>query len=224
MNLPATRILSLLAVVALGAAMPAQDLDAHVTMDPNAGTANYGFQIQGPQNGLALPVLSLRLGPPLQFPGLLGTFDLDPLFLVSMPLLPLSPSGFGLGQLTLPLPLCNQLPLMMQAVVVDPQHNNQLAFCDFGVSCPVFQPANPNLPAVVAAVAFNNGQVTAQFSTGPAGANVTILVNGGQKAQGFLILGPNGQGSTSVPVPGGIQRGDIVTVLVNGVPVSNLTH
>lgn len=81
---------------------------------------------------------------------------------------------------------------------------------------PGFQPANPNLPAVALNSGVNNGNVTVNFGTGPASANVTILVNGGQKAQGFLILGPNGQGSTTVPLPGGIVRGDTVTVLVNG--------
>ena len=53
---------------------------------------------------------------------------------------------------------------------------------------------------------------------------MTILVNGGQKAQVFLILGPNGQGTNTLPVPGGMEPGDTVTVLVNGVPVTNYVH
>ena len=224
MNFFPARLLPLFALTSLTAVVAAQDLNAGVTVNPAAGTATYNFQIQGPPNGLALPAVSLRLGPPLQFPGLLGTLDLDPFFLISLPLLPLPLSGFGQGQFTVPLPICNQLPLMMQAVVIDPLHNNQIAFSDAGAACPVVQPANPNMPAVVMVSGVNNGQVTVNFAAGPGGANVMILVNGGQKAQGFLILGPGGQGSTTVPVPGGIQPGDTVTVLVNGVPVSNVIY
>jgi hypothetical protein len=214
--------LTLLAATSLSA-VRAQDLTATITVDPGTNTATYGFTVQGPANGWCFPAASLRLLPDLQFPGVLGSLQIDPLLMFALPMLPLDPFGSGGLQFQVPLPLATQLPLMLQAAVIDPA-NNQIAFCDVGVVMPCFQPANPNLPAVALSTAYNDGNLTVTFATGPANANVTILVNGGQKAQAFLILGPNGQGTNTLPVPGGMERGDTVTVLVNGVPVTNYVH
>lgn len=208
----------------LSQGIAAQELEAEVVQDPNAGLAIYTATVQGPPGGLCFPFVSFGQIHPQLYPNVFGNLLIDPNLSLTLPFLPLTNQGLGTSTVQGPITLTNHLPLFFQAVVVDLMNANQLAFTDFGVAVPRFQPANPNLPAAVFQSKYNNGVLRVDFSTAPANANITVWVNGGQKASGMVVLDGNGQGTISVPVPGGMQPNDNVQVLVNGTPMINYNH
>lgn len=219
------KTISFLFAAAAGTNLIAQDLDAQVVQDPNAGLAIYTATVQGPPGGLAFPFVSFLQTNPIPFPNVFGNLLIDPGLSLNLPFLSLNNQGLGALNIQGPFAVTNGLPLFFQAVVVDPWNNNQLAFTDFGCAVPRFvQPANPALPPAMFQTKYNNGVLRVDFTLGPPNANITVWVNGGQKATGYLVLDANGQGSVQVQIPGGMQHGDDVQVLVNGTPMLNYNH
>ncbi|MCA8975508.1 MAG: hypothetical protein KDC98_12365 [Planctomycetes bacterium] len=207
---------------ALLAPATAQNLDSHVTQDPNAGLAIYDFHFNGPPRGVGYLLFSLRQSPgPLQFPGIYGGLMIDPLYVAPYGFTPLDGLGQGGLQLLARWPVANGLPLFAQGVMLD--QASQLAFTNFTCSA-IFDVNVPLAAGMGVAADYVRGNINVNITGGPANGNVTVWVNGGQKATGMLVLGANGSGSISVPVPGGMQRGDQVTILVNGQPVRTWRH
>jgi len=208
----------------------AQTLDADVVTDPNAGTCTYTIDLWGPPSGTSLFVASLLQAPPFQLPGIWGEFEIDDTLMVPIGLVPLNPAGQGQAQVNGPAGLANELPLFFQALVIDNQQ--QLAFPNFAMAVPAAAPppAGPvgpaAPPAFISGTKYNGATriMTTTFTLGPAGGNVTVLVNGGQKAQGFMVLNGAGQGQLNLPIPGGMTPGDNVTILINGQPVTSWNH
>lgn len=207
-------------LAAIAADARAQTLTGCVQRDPQADLAIYTMDLQGPPNGTAFTLVSLRLGPPLPVPGVHNALLIDPLLGGPLHVLPLDASGWCRDQLAVPMAIANNLPVAMQAVMVSPL--NQLAFTNVAGAVPVrMAPPAPAAPRVEFNGSFSGPNYVLQILSGPPGANVTVLVNGGQTATGYLITGANGQGQITVPIPGGVQPGTGVTVLVDGVPVTS---
>ncbi len=206
------------ACAALAAPAHTQDLTAGVSQDPQGNVAMYTCTVTAPPGSFAFGAGSLLLGPPLPYPGIQNPLLIDPLLLFGLGVQPIGPSGLGHFQIPAPMPIVNNMPVMMQAAVVDPL--GIIALSDVGGAVPGnFAPA-PVAPRVQFNGSFNGNNYTLQMLAGPARANVRVLVNGGQRATGYLITDGNGQGQVTVPIPGGVQPGDRVTIEVNGWPVS----
>lgn len=213
---------ALAALAALAAPATAQELTAGVVRNPN-DTVTYTIDLQGPPRGLGFTLVSLLQSPqPIQIPGIWNALLVDPTLGAPLHTVPFNALGQARDQLVAPLAVANGLPVFSQAVMLDPV--GQLAFADFGLGVFFAPPPLPMVPNMGIASDYNNGNINVNITRGPGGGNVTVWVNGGQKATGMLVLQPDGSGSITVPVPGGMQRGDNVTILVNGQPVQTWNH
>lgn len=208
-----------LATLLATAAAPAQDLDGQVVRDPNAGLATYTFQFDGPPRGCAYLFVSPWLLPsPFQVGGIHNPLFINPILGLPPFGAALDAAGQGGLQFVLPMSVADGLVMQSQALMIEATPAAQLAFTPF-IANVIATP-----PGMSLAADYVRGNINVRFAQGPAGGNVTVWVNGGQKATGRFILGANGQGGTSVPVPGGLESGDRVTILVDGQPVREWTH
>ncbi|MCA8953026.1 MAG: hypothetical protein KDE27_26175 [Planctomycetes bacterium] len=219
-KLPTSTLFAALTTV-FAASTAAQSLDGTVVTDPQANTATYTFHVDGPPLGQSVLFTSLRQGIPLQFPGLYGALLVDPNWVVPLTTLSLDGAGQGTWSMQAPWQFANGLPLFTQAFAIDQQQN--LAFTNF-VGNVAFDVNLPFVFGMGVSSDYVGGNLDVMIENGPAGGNVTVWVNGGQKATGMLVLDGNGNGTVTTPVPGGMQRGDTVTILVNGQPVRTWQH
>lgn len=207
----------------LAASTAAQTLDVGVVPDPNAGLATYDFRFSGPPNGQAWVGASLRTTPfPVPVPPISGALMIDPSMGGLAGLWPIGPTGSGTGSFQVPLAIANGLPLMSQAIVATPRLS-AFGFTDYGMAL-WFESPRDAAGTFIAGYRHRLRALDVDFSAGPAGANVMILVNGGQKAQGFLILDGNGQGRLLLQIAGGLVHGDRITILVNNQVLESWRH
>ncbi len=207
----------LVALVALAGAAGAQDLDADVQRDPAADLAIYTLHVDGPPGGSAFLFGGLSIVPPYQFPSVLFPLYIDP-FAVVGPIGPqvfLGPTGQFQYQFFLPMQQLEHVHLHFQVIAVDPAF--QLAATNL-VSA--IQGAAP--PAVPINLEWSgsyrtNPNVYTLKLMGQPGANVRLLVNGGQKAEGLVVLDENGEGTITLPV--NLDEGDGLSIENNGQPV-----
>jgi hypothetical protein len=217
-NLFLRRASCLLVATSLSLAATTQDLQGSVTIDRNAGLATYRFDITGPPNGTGFTLASLLLAPqPIQIQPALNLLFLDPFLGGPLHILPLGPLGRGLDQLPVPLPIAQGLPVMMQAVVLEPGPAGRLAFTDLAVAVPF-----TSGPSSGVAGSYNDGVYSVGFTGYGPGSPIEVSVNGGAPVTGTIDGAGNGR--IDVPMPGGPQRGDAITVKVNGVTVATWRH
>ena len=209
---------TLLAAVLLASTpLAAQSFDGSVARDDSAGLAVYDFHFQGPPNGLsALYLGPTLLAPPFQLP--MGSLFLSPPLLSLSPILPMDPFGQGQFRFTVPLAAVEGLALAFQPVFIDIRQQNTVRLSNRALSLGTGSSPR-DLPFDYAFAYGTEGNLRLACGA-PAGTRVEIrLVNNGNvRASGQATVGNNGRGAIAVNAPGGVQRGDQVELLVDGVP------
>ena len=160
------------------------------------------------------------LGLPFNYPGVYNLLELDPGHAVQLQgFIPIGPFG-GQCQLALPLIPWQDIEIAFQPVILDPALN--LAFAAMATAV---QGAAPALPG--GNLEWSGGfsrkpdRYTIKFKGVP-GANVRVLINGGQKGVGMAVLDGNGEATVVIPVT--MKKGDSVTIEQNGTVVRSWTR
>jgi len=205
------------ALLAAGGLARAQDLEAEVVREPDADLATYTLDFEGPPSGVAFLFGGLSVTQqPFQLPGILHPLYLDPFG--SFPLggaVPLGPSGLTDYEFLLPMTELQDVHLHFQCVALDVA--GVLAASNLASGIQGAAPLAGAPPLEWSGSYRTAPDVYTLKVTGQPGANVRLLVNGGQKAEGQVVLDANGEATVEVPVT--LEQGDGLTIEVDGQPV-----
>ena len=205
--------LPLFLAATLAGTAQAQDLDVDVQRDPSADLAMYTVNLDGPPSGTAFLFASLNVALPYTISPVLNPLHLNPFGVLPLGgATVLDPFGATNYQFQLPMLQWEHQHIHLQSIVIDAAFNFAATNLACGIQGAAPVPAGGGLEW--SGSYRTNPHVYTLKLKGNPGAQVRLLVNGGQKGEAFAILGPNGEATIELPTQ--LAPGDGLSIEQNG--------